>query len=139
MCYGTLLGGFLSDAWLGKKMPTTRVEISTASLGKYLRWIRVWGTWHLFQSLLRTLRKIADKHGVKRLSSVAVRWVLQQGDHVAVILGMRLGHTASNHFESNREIFDFGLDESDMKEIEAVQKKGKPLLGALGDCGDEYR
>eukprot|EP00940_MAST-03C_sp_MAST-3C-sp2_P003059 g3059.t1 len=139
LCYGSLLGGFLSDAWLGRKIPTSRTDVPTASLSKYFRWIRAWGSWDLFQSLLRTLRKIADKHKLKRLSSVAVRWVLQQGEGVAVILGMRLGHTASKHIESNREIFGFELDNDDIEAIAAIQRKGNPLLRVLGDCGDEYR
>lgn len=49
--------------------------------------VNAWGTWELFQSLLRLLRKIGDRHGVT-ISNVATRWVLDHTFVGAVIIGM---------------------------------------------------
>src|SRR5438477_11998158 len=62
LAYGTLLGGLLSEAWLGRPEPL-RAELNTASLQKYKRMIDAWGGWILFQELLAALKRLADKHG----------------------------------------------------------------------------
>src|SRR5437762_3675709 len=62
LAYGTLLGGLLSEAWLGRPEPL-RAELNTASLQKYKRMIAARGGWGLFQELLTLLKLIADKHG----------------------------------------------------------------------------
>jgi hypothetical protein len=36
-------------------------------------------------------------------------------------------------------VFDFGLDEADNSQIEAVLTKSRDLYQLIGDCGDEYR
>ena len=63
------------------------VAILRALVSQYLDIIiTAWGTWELFQSLLKLLRKIGDRHGVT-VSNIATRWVL---DHLfvgAVIIG----------------------------------------------------
>ena len=51
LTYGTLLGGLLSEKWLGRAEPG-RAELTTASLRKYKQMIDVWGGWALFQELL---------------------------------------------------------------------------------------
>lgn len=48
--------------------------------------VNAWGTWELFQSLLRLLRKIGDRHGVT-VSNIATRWVLDHSFVGAVIIG----------------------------------------------------
>jgi aryl-alcohol dehydrogenase-like predicted oxidoreductase len=48
--------------------------------------VNAWGTWELFQSLLRLLRKIGDRHGVT-VSNIATRWVLDHAFVGAVIIG----------------------------------------------------
>jgi aryl-alcohol dehydrogenase-like predicted oxidoreductase len=75
LAYGTLAGGFLTQAWLGKPDPGFAFE--NRSLVKYRLIIDEFGPWDLFQELLRTLQAIGDKHGVS-LSAVATRWVLDQ-------------------------------------------------------------
>jgi len=62
LCYGSVAGGFLGDAWLGKPEPAHPLE--NRSLTKYKLVIDDFGGWELFQALLRTLRRIADRHGV---------------------------------------------------------------------------
>jgi aryl-alcohol dehydrogenase-like predicted oxidoreductase len=71
MAYGVLLGGLLSDAWLGANEPAPRskggdpsLQLDTASLEKYFGFILRWGSWKHFQDLLAVLRSIADKHEV---------------------------------------------------------------------------
>ena len=59
--YGTLLGGFLSDRWLGVEEPQIET-LSTWSQMKYIRFIEASGGWHLFQEILETLNSIAQKH-----------------------------------------------------------------------------
>lgn len=62
------------------------------------------------------LKKIGEKHG-KTTAQVMLRWNIQRG--VVVI-------PKSTHFErmkENFEVFDFTLDENDMTEIAALDKK----------------
>ena len=61
LAYGTLLGGLLSEKYLGRPEPR-RSELDTASLQKYKHMIDAWGGWSLFQELLAALKQIADKH-----------------------------------------------------------------------------
>jgi diketogulonate reductase-like aldo/keto reductase len=48
LAYGSLLGGFLSEKYLGRPEPQ-RFELTTQSLSKYKRTIDQWGGWMLFQ------------------------------------------------------------------------------------------
>jgi aryl-alcohol dehydrogenase-like predicted oxidoreductase len=70
LTYGTLLGGFLSEKWIGVAEPTSKTQLNTSSLGKYKKFIDHWGPWGLFQELLTTMKTIADKHNVA-VSNVA--------------------------------------------------------------------
>ena len=54
LTYGTLLGGFLSEKYLGASEPT-RADLDTLSLQKYKNMIDAWGGWSLFQKLLVVL------------------------------------------------------------------------------------
>lgn len=137
LVYGSLLGGLLSDKWVGKPAPS-KADLDTASLNKYFGFVRQWGSWSLFQELLSVLQSVGRKYG-KSVSQVSVRWVLQQEGVGAAILGMRLGHTAAQHIDENKGIFEFELDAVDLAEIKRVQDKGKSLALAYGDCGGEYR
>lgn len=149
LAYGTLLGGFLSDKWLGKPDPEgpnataeEKARLKNVSLRKYLPWIRYWGGWDLFQELLTTLRSIADKHD-SSISNVAVQWVINQPFVAGAIIGVRFG--LSEHIQDNLRII--GSDQSirltnqDLARIAAVQTKAYKgsLLETLGDCGWEYR
>src|SRR6267378_1586988 len=63
LTYGTVLGGLLSEKYLGRPQPH-RGELNTASLQKYSNMIDGWGGWALFQELLGVLKPMADKHQV---------------------------------------------------------------------------
>jgi aryl-alcohol dehydrogenase-like predicted oxidoreductase len=69
MAYGVLLGGLLSDDWLGAEEPTPKteggepeLELDTPSLERSFGYVLRWGSWEHFQDLLIVLRDIADKH-----------------------------------------------------------------------------
>ena len=71
LAYGTVLGGLLSEKFLGRPEPR-RGELDTASLQKYKNMIDAWGGWALFQELLAVLEQIADKHRVS-IANAGVR------------------------------------------------------------------
>ena len=135
LTYGTLCGGLLSERYLGRPEPG-RGELVTASLQKYKRMIDAWGGWELFQQLLGTLERVADKHEVS-VANVAVRAILDRPAVAGVIVGARLG--LSDHLEDNRWVFALRLDPEDGARIDAVLKDSHDLFGIIGDCGDEYR
>ena len=113
LCYGTLAGGFLTERWLGEPDPGFAFE--NRSLVKYRLIIDEFGPWERFQELLRTLKAIGDKHGVS-LSSVASRWVLDQPQVGAAIVGARYAH----HLPKTLEVFDVALDAEDTAAIQAI-------------------
>jgi aryl-alcohol dehydrogenase-like predicted oxidoreductase len=135
LTYGTVLGGLLSETYLGRPEPH-RSELDTASLQKYKRMIDVWGGWALFQELLAGLKRIADKHSVG-IANVGVRYVLDRPAVAGVIVGARLG--LSEHIGDNARVFDFALDAEDLATIEPILARSRDLMQAIGDCGDEYR
>lgn len=133
--YGTLAGGLLSDAYLDQPEPTSR-HLVTASLRKYKNMIDVWGGWALFQEMLQTLKRIAEKHHVS-VANVAVRYILEKPLVAGVIAGVRLGE--SDHRADNRRVFSFQLSPDDHAAIETISTKANDLYQLIGDCGDEYR
>ena len=92
LAYGTLLGGFLSNKWLGKSEPTTS-ELSNWSLMKYKRFIDAAGGWDKFQSVLKVLHEIAEETG-RSISTIASKYQLNQKSVGAVIIGARLGENS---------------------------------------------
>ncbi len=132
LCYGTLLGGFLSERWLGAGEPDWE-SLSTWSQMKYGRFIKAAGGWAPFQGLLRAVHAIATKHSVS-MASVASRWVLDQPGVAGVIVGARLGQ--STHVADTAKLFTFTMDSDDRRAIAEAQVA---LTAIPGDCGDEYR
>jgi aryl-alcohol dehydrogenase-like predicted oxidoreductase len=135
LAYGALLGGLLSEKYLGRAEPQ-RSDLDTASLQKYKNMIDAWGDWTLFQELLAVLKDIADKHQVD-IANVGVRYVLDRPSVAGVIVGARLG--VAQHLADNARVFGLALDDSDLALIEAVLAKSRDLMSVIGDCGDEYR
>jgi aryl-alcohol dehydrogenase-like predicted oxidoreductase len=135
LTYGTVLGGLLSERYLGRPEPR-RNELNTASLQKYKQMIDVWGGWGLFQELLAQLKSISDRHQVS-IANVGVRYVLERPAVAGVIVGTRLG--LSEHIDDNQRVFSFTLDAGDYAQLEEVLTKSRNLMNAIGDCGDEYR
>jgi len=135
LAYGTLLGGLLSEKYLGRPEPR-RPELGTASLQKYKNMIDAWGGWTLFQELLAVLKQTADKHRVS-IANVGVRYILDRPGVAGVIVGARLG--VAQHIVENTRVFGFALDAGDLAMIEAILAKSRDLTQVIGDCGDEYR
>jgi aryl-alcohol dehydrogenase-like predicted oxidoreductase len=135
LAYGTLLGGLLSEKYLGRPEPS-RAELNTASLQKYKRMIDGWGGWALFQELLEVLKQIADKYRVS-IANIGVRYILDRTGVAGVIVGARLG--AAQHIADNARAFGFELDADDHAMIEPVLAKSRDLMELIGDCGGEYR
>ncbi len=113
LCYGSLAGGFLSERWLDQPAPE---DFENRSLIKYRLMIEEIGGWDLFQSLLATLNVIASRHAVS-IASVAARWVLDQPQVAAVIIGAR----TAEHLVRYAEIFRFELPERDLEAIAAIR------------------
>lgn len=132
LCYGTLLGGFLSEKWLGAPEPVWE-SLATWSQMKYGRFIRAAGGWETFQSLLQAANTVAQRHAVS-IAAVASRWVLDQPGVAGVIIGARLGQSA--HVADTARIFSFTLDAHDYRLLADAQAA---LTAIPGDCGDEYR
>ena len=135
LCYGSLLGGLLSDQWRRKPEPT-KAQLITPSLGKYMQMVRAWGGWGLFQELLEAAAAVGARHGCS-VSAVAVAWVLAQPAVGGVIVGLRAG--LSSHEADNERALALKLDAADMAALAAVCAKSQDLFARIGDCGAEYR
>lgn len=124
-CYGTVAGGFLSDRWLGKAEPEHPLE--NRSLTKYKLIIDDLGGWDLFQALLSTLRKVADRRTTD-IATIASAAMLRRPGVTAVIVGAR----NRDHLASNLAISNVVLSDVDLTEIETA------LAGARELEGDVY-
>lgn len=129
LCYGSLAGGFLSDAWLGKPEPTGPFD--NRSLTKYKLIIEDFGGWRLFQELLEVLQAVAKRHSVS-LAQVAVAWVLGQPGVGAAIVGA----TSRRKLEENLHIPQIVLSETDLQAIAKVRDR---RAGPTGDVYDLER
>jgi aryl-alcohol dehydrogenase-like predicted oxidoreductase len=123
LCYGTVAGGFLSDAWLGRSEPFAPFE--NRSLTKYKLVVEEFGGWALLQELLRTLRSIADDHGVD-IATVASRALLERPQVSAVIVGAR----NLKHLAANLAILDLRLSAQDLARIDNMLRQRR---GPKGD------
>jgi len=124
LCYGTLAGGFLTDKWLGKADPG--FNFKNRSLVKYRLIIDEFGPWGQFQDLLAALQAVGDKHRVS-LSSVAIRYVLDQPQVAAAIVGARYAHNLAQTLE----VFEFSLDKDDRDALAAVIDRAKGPGGGV--------
>jgi aryl-alcohol dehydrogenase-like predicted oxidoreductase/enamine deaminase RidA (YjgF/YER057c/UK114 family) len=132
LAFGVVAGGFLTDRWLGKAEPDWD-KLGTWSEMKYGRFIREAGGWDVFQELLRTIDRVAQRQKVS-MANVACRAILEDPAVGGVIIGARLGK--AEHVRDNLKLFEFELDATSRSEIETALAK---LRAIPGDCGDEYR
>ena len=133
--YGTLLGGFLSEKYIGKSEPV-RSDLNTLSLQKYKNMIDAWGGWNLFQELLLVLDNIGKKHNTS-IANIATKFILDKPAVAGVIIGVRLG--ISQHMDDNAKVFELTLDDEDRINIMSVVSRANDLFETIGDCGGEYR
>ena len=115
----------MTENWLNQANPG--YDFENRSLVKYRLIIDEFGSWERFQDLLRALKAVGDRHGVS-LSAVATRWVLDQPQVAAGIVGARY----ARHLPKTLEVFDLTLDEADRAAIDAV------ISQANGPNGDVY-
>ena len=129
LCYGTLAGGLLSEAWLGQAEPTE--PLANRSHTKYKLIIEDFGGWDLFQEMLQALKTIATRHGVG-LGDVATRWVIDRPQVGSAIMGF----TSTRHLPATQRIESLRLNAQDHALL-------TPLLarrtGPAGDCYDIER
>ncbi len=124
LCYGVLAGGFLTEKWLNQ--PDPGHEFVNRSLVKYRLIIDEMGGWGLFQELLMVLNTIAKKYRVT-LSTVAIRWTLDQPQVAAAIVGARY----ARYLPQTLPVFDFKLDEADRSAIQSVLSEAKGPTGPV--------
>jgi len=132
LTYGTLLGGFLSENWIGQAEPNYN-SLNTVSLRKYFQFINKFGGWQIFQGVLKAVKEVANKHNVS-VANVAIKYILDKPAVGGVIIGVRLG--VSEHIQENKRTFALKLDPEDIEKIQTAVKKGNHLPAG---CGDEYR
>lgn len=106
LCYGTVAGGWLSERWRGQ--PEPHGELANRSLVKYKLVLEDAGGWSAFQELLRTIQKVAEKHGVD-VATVATRWVLDRPGVAAAIVGA----TGTRHLMAHQRAGELALDAAD--------------------------
>ena len=117
LCYGALLGGFLSERWLGVAEPAEPLE--NRSLTKYKLIIDEALGWDGFQSLLQTVRRIGDHHGVS-IGAIGIAWVLAQSGVAAAIVGAR----NSSHLPQTLAALKVGLLEQDLQTLNGLSGRG---------------
>jgi len=124
LCYGTLAGGFLTERYVGTREPERPLE--NRSLTKYKLIIDDFGGWDLFQEVLATLKRIAEKHDAS-VATVATRYVLQRPGVAAAIVGAR----DARHLDDTLNLFSFELDREDVGAIETIVEEAEGPVGPV--------
>ena len=123
VAYGSLLGGLLSDRYLGvKRAPTPDAEHT--KMRDYLASIEVWGGWRAFQKLLRVLRAVADRHADAgaTVAQVALAYTLGLDHVLGAIVGVRLGR--AEHRAESLGALRLALTAEDRHEIRVAVLSG---------------
>lgn len=129
LCYWTLAGGLLTNAYLWKACPVEPVE--NRSLRKYLLMIQEFWWWALFQELLTSLDQIAKKYEVT-IADIAMQYVLEKPSVAGIIVWTR----NSKYVDKINNITQFVLDWDDYTLIHSILSKKK---GIPWDCFDIER
>jgi aryl-alcohol dehydrogenase-like predicted oxidoreductase len=130
LCYGTVCGGFMSERWLGRPVPTparSLTPLENRSLTKYRLIIDEFGGWDLFQQLLSTLHEIAAKHATD-IASVATRMILDRPRVAAAIVGA----VNTSHLAAHAKVSSLLLQDDDRRVIETITQHRQ------GPAGDIY-
>lgn len=121
-----LLGGFLSERWLGAADPGRNTHDRALRAGRQV--IASFGGWALFQELLLAMQSIAARHGTT-IDDIAFRTVHDHVDPAAVLLDAGRIHRAVSRMASR----DFVPTERDRDVLAQVlcRKKGPsgPIFG----------
>jgi len=126
--YGSLLGGFVSEKWLGKGEPLAE-QLANRSLVKYKLLLDSACGWEEFQRRLSILSELAAKYCCE-IANIAVAALLQAGRADAVIVGL----SPKNFTAQNRSLSKLPLlDTQDLQEISTW------TCNLPGDAYDEER
>jgi len=117
LCYGSVLGGFLSERWLGVAEPKGALE--NRSLTKYKLIIDEALGWDGFQDLLQRLRRVADRHGVA-IGAIGIAWVLAQPHVAAAIVGAR----NTRHLHETLAALNVRLDPEELALLDGACGRG---------------
>ena len=112
-----MLGGFLSERWLGAPEPTE--PLPNRSLTKYKLIIDEALGWNGFQDLLGAVRDIARKHDTT-IAAVGIAWVLRQPNVAAAIVGAR----DASHLRGTLAALQLRLDPVDLEVLEGASGRG---------------
>jgi aryl-alcohol dehydrogenase-like predicted oxidoreductase len=126
--YGSLLGGFISEKWLGKQEPDTK-ELANRSLLKYKLLIDAACGWGEFQRRLFILSDLAVKYRCE-MANIAIAALLQGGRADALIIGL----SPKNFAVQNSSLADLPL-----LETEDLQEISSWPCHLRGDVYDEER
>jgi aryl-alcohol dehydrogenase-like predicted oxidoreductase len=125
LCYGSVAGGLLSDAYLGKREP--REPFENRSLTKYMLIAEEIGGWQALQSILAVLKEIANQHKTD-IASVATAYCLAQKAVRACIVGARnIKHVAVH--VALRDTLQ--LSAQDVERIDKIRAHFKPIPGEV--------
>lgn len=119
LCYGALLGGFLSERWRGAAEPQEPFE--NRSLTKYKLIIDEAVGWAGFQDMLKIVGDIASRHRVT-IGAIGIAWVLAQPQVAAVIAGAR----NIQHLPQTLAALDVRLDRADFETLDQASGHGVP-------------
>ncbi len=117
LCYGSVLGGFLSERWLDQPEPKEPFE--NRSLTKYKLIIDEAVGWEGFQSVLRTVQGVARRHGAT-IGAIGIAWVLAQPCVAAAIVGAR----NTRHLKATLSALKVQLDDADRATLDALSGRG---------------
>lgn len=119
--YGSLLGGFVSEKWLGKDEPNLEI-LSNRSLIKYKLLLDEACGWSEFQNRLQKLHELSKKYDCD-IASIAINSLLQSAKVDAVIAGL----SAQNYFVQNRNLAK--LPNMELKDLDEVNSWSCNLQG----------
>ena len=126
--YGSLLGGFIGEKWLGKEEPEPK-QLGNRSLMKYKLLIDSACGWKEFQRRLFILSELAAKYRCE-MASIAVAALLQKGGVDAVIIGLS---------PQNFAMQNCNLAELPLLEAQDLQEISTWPCNLFGDVYDEER
>lgn len=110
--YGSLLGGFISEKWVGKAEPELNC-LANRSLVKYKLLIDSACGWNEFQRRLSILNELAAKYQCE-VANIAIAALLQRGRVDAVIVGL----SPQNFATQNRSLAQLpAIEAQDLQEI----------------------
>lgn len=123
LAYGSIAGGLLSDAWLGKSEPKEPFE--NRSLVKYMLMVEEMGGWDTLQSLLKVLREIADTKD-SDIATIASAYCLHQPSVKACIVGARTTKHLKEHVKLRDSI---QLSQAELTQINKLRQTYNAISG----------